>query len=203
MARNFCRTKFLFFFHRLVSDHENFNHEIYSQCKPQPFLTVGVAYFRSVIIESLTSVCAMAMYHSVDKLPKLPDPTGSLSMKVSSSSNVLANAGVKSVLEESVGEGKQDCYVKLSSTVDDGYPALFDMAAPRQRLHPRYLHKCGTHAPSLQHSTRSPSLQFQLKKFAHVMWLWLAYTQYGRGFAMVEPRKFFCEIIDNTAWPWM
>ena len=56
----------------------------------------------------------MAMYHSVDKLPKLPDPTGSLSMKVSSSSNVLANAGVKSVLEESVGEGKQDCYVKLS-----------------------------------------------------------------------------------------
>ena len=83
-GQNFC------VFHRLVSDHENFNH---SQCKPQPFLTVGVAYFRSVIIESLTSVCAMAMYHSVDKLPKLPDSTGSLSMKVSSSSNVLANAG--------------------------------------------------------------------------------------------------------------
>ena len=47
----------------------------------------------------------MAMYHSLDKLPKLPDPTGSLSTKVLSSSIVLANAGVKKVLEESVGEG--------------------------------------------------------------------------------------------------
>ena len=49
----------------------------------------------------------------MDKLPKLPDCTGSLSMKVPSSSIVLANAGVKSVLEESVGEGKWICYVKL------------------------------------------------------------------------------------------
>ena len=39
---------------------------------------------------------------------------GSLSTKAPSSSIVLANAGVKSVLEESVGEGKQICYVKLS-----------------------------------------------------------------------------------------
>ena len=45
-------------------------------------------------------------FSSVDKLPKLPDPTGSLSMKALSFSIVLANAGVKSVLEESVGEGK-------------------------------------------------------------------------------------------------
>ena len=73
----------------------------------------------------------MAMYRSVDKLPKLPDPTGSLSTKVLSSSIVLANAGVKNVLEESVGEGKRGCYVKLSPDVDDGYRALFDMAAPR------------------------------------------------------------------------
>ena len=49
----------------------------------------------------------------MDKLPKLPDRTGSLSVKVPSSSTVLANAGVKSVLEESVGEGKWGCYVKL------------------------------------------------------------------------------------------
>ena len=68
-GEKFLQDKIFVFFHRLVSDHENFNHEIYSQCKPQPFLTVGVAYFRSVIIESLTSVCVMAMYHSVDKLP--------------------------------------------------------------------------------------------------------------------------------------
>ena len=54
----------------------------------------------------------MAMYRyfsSVDKLPKLPNLIGSLSTKVPSSSIVLANAGVKSVLEESVGEGKGLC----------------------------------------------------------------------------------------------
>ena len=45
-------------------------------------------------------------FSSVDKLPKLPDPTGSLSMQVLSFSIVLANAGMKSVQEESVGEGK-------------------------------------------------------------------------------------------------
>ena len=43
------------------------------------------------------------------------------------------------MLEESVGEGKRGCHVKLSP--NDGYRALFDMAAPRQWLHPRYLHK--------------------------------------------------------------
>ena len=65
--------------------------------------------------------------------PKLlPDATGSLSTKASSSSIALANVGVKSVLEESVGEGKWACYVKLSPDVDDGYWALFDMAAPHQ-----------------------------------------------------------------------
>ena len=47
----------------------------------------------------------------MDKLSKLPDPTGSLSMKVLLSSIVLANAGVKNVLDESVAEGKQGCYV--------------------------------------------------------------------------------------------
>ena len=51
----------------------------------------------------------------MDKLPKLPDPTGSLSVKVPSSSIVLANAGMKSVLEVSVGEGKQGCYVGKSA----------------------------------------------------------------------------------------
>ena len=62
----------------------------------------------------------MAMYcyfSSMDKLPRRPDPTGSLSTKVPSSSIVLANAGAKSVLEESVDEGKRCCYVKLSPNV--------------------------------------------------------------------------------------
>ena len=74
----------------------------------------------------------MAMYRyfsNVDKLPKRPDPTGFLSTKVPSSSIVLANAGAKSMLDESV------------------------------------------------------------------MWVWLTYTQYGRGFAIVEPRNFFREIV--------
>ena len=43
------------------------------------------------------------------------------------------------MVEESVGEGKRGCYVNLSPDVDDSYWALFDMASPRQRLHPRYL----------------------------------------------------------------
>ena len=55
-------------------------------------------------------------------------------MKVPLSSIVLANEEVKSVLEESVCEGKWGCYVKLSPDVDDGYRALFGMAAPCQRL---------------------------------------------------------------------
>ena len=61
---------------------------------------------------SLASVCAMAMYRyfsSVDKLPKLPDATGSLPTKVSSSSIVLANAGVKSVLKSLLAKGKGLC----------------------------------------------------------------------------------------------
>ena len=45
-------------------------------------------------------------FSSVDKLPKLPDPTGSLSMQLLSFSIVLANAGMKSVQKGSVGEGK-------------------------------------------------------------------------------------------------
>jgi len=70
-------------------------------------------------------------------------------MKVPLFSIVLANAGVKSVLEESVGEGKWGCYVKLLPNIDDRYRAIFDMEAPRQWLHPRYLNKCGIHAPLL------------------------------------------------------
>ena len=63
----------------------------------------------------------MAMYRyfsSVDKLPKLPDPTGSLSMKVPSSSIVLANVEVKSMLKSLLA--KERGYVKLSPDVDDG-----------------------------------------------------------------------------------
>ena len=51
----------------------------------------------------------MAMYRyfsSVDKLPKLPDATGSLPTKVPSSSIVLANAGVNSVLKSLLAKGK-------------------------------------------------------------------------------------------------
>jgi len=54
----------------------------------------------------------MAIYcyfSSVDKLSKLPDPTGSLSTKAPSSSIVLANAGVKSVLKSLFEKGKGLC----------------------------------------------------------------------------------------------
>ena len=71
--------------------------------------------------ESISSVCAMAMYRyfsSVDKLPKLPDPTGSQSTKVSSFFIVLADAGVKSVLKSLLAKVKGLC--RLSPNVDDG-----------------------------------------------------------------------------------
>ena len=45
-------------------------------------------------------------FSSVDKLPKLPDPTGCLPTKVPSSSIVLANAGVKSGLKSLLAKGK-------------------------------------------------------------------------------------------------
>ena len=51
----------------------------------------------------------MAMYRyfsSMDKLRKLPDLTASLSTKVPSSSIVLANAGVKSVVKSLFAKGK-------------------------------------------------------------------------------------------------
>ena len=97
MARNFRGTKFLRF-SRICLRPRKF----YPERKPHPFPLKP--------FQSLASVCAMAMYlyfSSVDKLPKLPDPTGSLPTKVPSSSIVLANAGVKNVLEESVGEGQE------------------------------------------------------------------------------------------------
>jgi len=48
-------------------------------------------------------------FSSVDKLRELPDPTGFLSTKVLSSSIVLANAGVKSVLKSLLAKGKGLC----------------------------------------------------------------------------------------------
>ena len=57
------------------------------------------------------------------------------------------------------------------------------MAAPRQRLHPRYLHKSGIHAPTLN--------SLAITALSCVMWVWLAFTQCGHGFAIVEPRNFF------------
>ena len=64
-------------------------------------------------------------FSSVDKLPKLPDPTASLLRKYRRPPLFWLNAGVKRVLQESFGEGKLGFYVKLSSDhVDDGYRAL-------------------------------------------------------------------------------
>ena len=63
----------------------------------------------------------MAMYRyfsSVDKLPKLPDPTGSLPTKVLSFSIVLANVSVKSVLKSLLAKGKGLC--QAVADVDDG-----------------------------------------------------------------------------------
>ena len=57
-------------------------------------------------------------FSSVDKLPKLPDPTASLSTKVPSSSIVLANPGEKSVLKSLLAKGKGLC--RLSPDVDNG-----------------------------------------------------------------------------------
>ena len=82
----------------------------------------------------------------MDKLP-----TGSLSAKALSSSIVLANAGVKTVLEESVGEGKWGCYIKLPPDIKAQIGSVLLSMGWLQKLHPRYLHKCGIHAPLLQH----------------------------------------------------
>ena len=64
------------------------------------------------------------------------------------------------------------------------------MAALRQRLHPRYLHKCGT----THHPFNAKLPRRAITALSRVMWVWLAGTQYGRGFAIVERRKFFREI---------
>ena len=106
MARNFRGTKFSRFSRISLRPRKFYPRNFTHNAKPQPFPAIGVAYFRNVDYSELSaSVCAMAMYRyfsSVDKLPKRPDPTGYLSTKVPSSSIVLANAGSKSVLEESV-----------------------------------------------------------------------------------------------------
>ena len=66
------------------------------------------------------------------------------------------------MVEESVGEGKRGCYVKLSPDVDDSYRALFDMAAPRQQLHPRYLWY-----PHTIDSARMPQISLNTKLARH------------------------------------
>ena len=74
--------------------------KFYPQRKPDPF--------HAKPFESLASVrwqCTV-FFGSVDKLPKLPDPTGCLPTKVPSSSIVLANAGVKSGLKSLLAKGK-------------------------------------------------------------------------------------------------
>ena len=175
MTRNFRGTKFLQFSQICLRPRK-----FYPERKPYPFPLKP--------FESLASVCAMAMYcyfSTVDKLPKLPDPTGSLPTKVPSLSIVLANAGVKNVLEESVGEGQEavsNCR-RMSMTVYNNR-ALFDMAAPRQWLHPRYIWY-----PRTIRYTRSP--------ITRVMCVWLAYTQCGHGFA-VEPQKIFHKIFASS-----
>lgn len=67
-------------------------------CLQQVWLTVEMAIF-----ERFACVCAMAMYcnfSNMDKVPKLPNPTGSLSLEVFLCSIVLANGKVKSMLAE-------------------------------------------------------------------------------------------------------
>ena len=79
------------------------------QCKPHAFPSKPF---------DILHVCAVAMYccfSSVDKLPKLPDPTGSLPTKVPSFYIVLANTGVKNVLKSLLAKGKGLC-----QAVDDG-----------------------------------------------------------------------------------
>ena len=72
----------------------------------------------------------------MEKVPKLPVPnlTGSLSIPTFTSDNKTATA--------------KD---------PDGYPSLFDMAAPHQQLHPWYVYKYGIHTPLFQHKSCLPS----------------------------------------------
>ena len=108
MARNFRRTKFSQF-SRICLRPQKF----YPQHKPHPFPAKSATYFEALItFGCLANVCAMAMHRyfsSVDKLRELPDPTGFLSTKVPSSSIVLANVGVKSVLKSLLAKGKGLC----------------------------------------------------------------------------------------------
>ena len=103
MARNFHGTKFLWF-SRICLRLRKLTVKILPTTQTTPFS------FKA--FWELASVCAMAMYRyfsSVDKLPKLPDATGSLPTKVPSSSIVLANAGMKSVLKSLLAKGKGLC----------------------------------------------------------------------------------------------
>ena len=116
--------------------------KFYPQRKPHPF--------PSKPFESLASVCVMAIYcyfSSVDKLPKLPDPTGSLSTKVPSSSIVLANARA----EESVGEGKgamSSCCPMSMMVYNIGLSLTWLLLT--NGCIPDIFIKSGIHAPSLK-----------------------------------------------------
>ena len=96
VGQNFCG------YHGFASDCENFNRENFTH-------NANHTLFSSKLFESLASVCVMAMYCYFSSVDKLPHPTGSLPMKIPSSSIVLANAGVKSMLKSLLAKGKGLC----------------------------------------------------------------------------------------------
>ena len=127
MVRNFCGTKLLQFSRICLRPWK-----FYLQCKPHLFSAIGVAYIQSVDYFCEFSECLC---------------NGNVPLAWTSYPKLLPGfVGVKNMLEESVGEGKWGCYVKLSPDVDDGYRALFGMAAPQQWLYPRiFINVVSTH----------------------------------------------------------
>ena len=122
-------------FHGFASDHKNFNCEILPTMQATPFFCNRCGLLSKQLSQlGLASVCAMAIL-----------------LAALSSSIVLANVGVKSVLEESIGEGKWAVMSSCCLMVRHKLESVLLSMGWLQQLHPRHLHKCGIHAPSLQH----------------------------------------------------
>ena len=141
----------------------------------------------------------MTMYRyfsSVDKLRKLPDLTASLSTKVPSSFIVLANAGVKSVVKSVV----KSLFAKGKGLAMSSCRGM-SMTVYNTGLSLTWLLFASDWIPDILINVVPRTILSTLNSFAgaitalsRVMWVWLAGTKYGRGFAIIKPRIFFREI---------
>ena len=139
-------------FHGFASDRENFNREILPTTQTIPFSCnrCGLVSKRWLLVLNVWEF-SECLCCTVDKLPKLPHPTDSCLWKYHHSPLFWLmrewRACWKSLLEKENGAATSSC--RPMSMMVIGLSLAWQLLVNGWIL--RYLHKCGIHAPLLQH----------------------------------------------------